>query len=318
MLRAVDAGRDDHPSKSFPRPIRVILAVASVAILLAGLVALGLVSGWLLPPGVFIVAVAFPLLGVAYLTDRRESRLQWTCYVLGFVLFAYLRSVADETPIPVFYEYVIALEQALPGSIPTLFLQARLYELGNPDMLDWVAVVLHFSYFIVPHLFAVSLLMGTRRLFGRYVVAALGTYYGALLVSAILPTAPPWLAAQDGYLSHVFRVVENVLLNVDPETYTYAYEVAGTNPVAAMPSLHYGITWLIALAAFRWHPVVGLVAWTYSLAMGGALVYSGEHYVVDLVAGALLAHACWLASGRLFPGSSLDTAGSGEASNHLA
>lgn len=298
--------------------LRAILGVASVGLLIVGLLALGLVSGWLIPPAVFIVAVAFPLLGIVYLTDRRESRLAWTVYVLGFVLFAYLRALADETPVPVQYGYVIALEQALPGSIPTLFLQARLYELGVPDLLDSVTVILHFSYFIAPHLFAVSLLVGTRRLFGRYVVAALGTYYGALLVSAVVPTAPPWLAAQDGYLTHVFRIVEDVLLRVDPETYTYAYEVAGTNAVAAMPSLHYGITWAIALAASRWHPVAGVLGWTYSLAMGAALVYAGEHYVVDLVAGALLAHACWLAAGRLFPGSPLDPAGSGEASNHLA
>jgi hypothetical protein len=32
-------------------------------------------------------------------------------------------------------------------------------------------------------------------------------------------------------------------------------------------------------------PVPGAVAWTYAAALGVALVYIGEHYVVDLAAG---------------------------------
>ena len=32
-------------------------------------------------------------------------------------------------------------------------------------------------------------------------------------------------------------------------------------------------------------PVEGAVGWTYALTLGFALVYLGEHYVVDLLAG---------------------------------
>jgi membrane-associated phospholipid phosphatase len=60
--------------------------------------------------------------------------------------------------------------------------------------------------------------------------------------------------------------------------------------VAAMPSLHAGMTVLIALYAIqrlrsrgRW------LLLAYPVAMSTALVYYGEHYVVDVLAGALLA-----------------------------
>ena len=38
-------------------------------------------------------------------------------------------------------------------------------------------------------------------------------------------------------------------------------------------------------------PVAGAVGWTYTAALGFALVYLGEHYVVDLIAGAALTAA---------------------------
>jgi membrane-associated phospholipid phosphatase len=64
------------------------------------------------------------------------------------------------------------------------------------------------------------------------------------------------------------------------------------NPVAAMPSLHAGMSILIATygvhrlrSRWRWLLVV------YPVSMSTALVYYAEHYVVDILAGALLA---WL------------------------
>ncbi|MGH8542917.1 MAG: phosphatase PAP2 family protein, partial [Gammaproteobacteria bacterium] len=136
-----------------------------------------------------------------------------------------------------------------------------------------------------------------RSLFRRYVVAALATYYGGLVVCFLLPTAPPWLAGQTGALPHVFRVAEDLYGNVSPEVYDYAYSVAGTNSVAAMPSLHQAIAMLIALAASRVHPIIAVAGWLYAVSMGIALVYTGEHYVVDLLAGAALAWGAWRVAG---------------------
>ena len=77
----------------------------------------------------------------------------------------------------------------------------------------------------------------------------------------------------------------------------------GGNSVAAMPSIHLGVTFAMFLWArlharsYQWW----LLA--YTVIMGLALVYLGEHYVSDLLAGgicALLAFrvgkALWLKS----------------------
>jgi membrane-associated phospholipid phosphatase len=66
------------------------------------------------------------------------------------------------------------------------------------------------------------------------------------------------------------------------------YDSLGGNPWAAMPSLHFASSLLAALLLAEIGPVPGALGWGYSAALGFALVYLGEHYLTDLVAGAAL------------------------------
>jgi hypothetical protein len=66
------------------------------------------------------------------------------------------------------------------------------------------------------------------------------------------------------------------------------YDVLGGNPLAAMPSLHFATSLMGAHLLSEVGPVAGAVGWTYAITLGLALVYLGEHYLVDLVGGAAL------------------------------
>ena len=66
------------------------------------------------------------------------------------------------------------------------------------------------------------------------------------------------------------------------------YSVLGGNPLAAMPSLHFATSMMAAQLLAETGPVAGALAWGYTATLGFALVYLGEHYVVDLIAGAAL------------------------------
>ena len=66
------------------------------------------------------------------------------------------------------------------------------------------------------------------------------------------------------------------------------YESLGGNPWAAMPSLHFATSLMAALLLAEIGPVPGAVGAGYAAALGFALVYLGEHYVTDLLAGAAL------------------------------
>jgi len=126
-------------------------------------------------------------------------------------------------------------------------------------------------------------------------VAGLATY-------CLFPAAPPWMAARDGLSEPVARLSSRgwVWLHMDSLDDVLAdAQHDGANPVAAMPSLHIAFAVLVALVLggmlrSRWRYLLAL----YPVAMGLALVYTGEHYVVDLLAGAFYAVVVHLALNR--------------------
>jgi membrane-associated phospholipid phosphatase len=72
------------------------------------------------------------------------------------------------------------------------------------------------------------------------------------------------------------------------------------NPVAAIPSLHSAVAFFVMLyfwrSAGRWRWLLAL----YPMAMGFALVYMGEHYVVDVLLGWIYATTVFVAGNFLY------------------
>jgi membrane-associated phospholipid phosphatase len=69
------------------------------------------------------------------------------------------------------------------------------------------------------------------------------------------------------------------------------YDFLGGNPVAAMPSLHFSSSVMAAHVLSELGSLEGAIGWTYAGTLGFALVYLGEHYLIDLIAGLMLAEA---------------------------
>jgi membrane-associated phospholipid phosphatase len=67
------------------------------------------------------------------------------------------------------------------------------------------------------------------------------------------------------------------------------YGLLGGNPLAAMPSLHFATSVTAARLLAETGRLPGALGWAYAGTLGVALVYLGEHYVVDLAAGLALA-----------------------------
>ncbi len=264
-----------------------------ISLLLGTLVLLVVVRSGV-PPYFFVLAVAVSLAAV-FVTARAGGNFRvWAVYVLAFVLFVYLRALADETGNPARFGYVVTLEKTLfMGSVPTLWLQEHLYAAGKVGALEVSSLIVYSSYFLAPHLMALAVWRLDPGRFRPYVLAILGTFFACLAVSYVVPTAPPWKAGLVGDLPHVFRIIRDISGGVSPDGYRRAYEIAGSNDVAAMPSLHMAIPLIIAFMAWRLHPVAGAAAFFYAAAMAFVLVYLGEHYVVDLLAGLLVAVVVW-------------------------
>ena len=72
-------------------------------------------------------------------------------------------------------------------------------------------------------------------------------------------------------------------------------------PFNCFPSLHVAQCFLAALTSYRVHRGVGAVAGVWACLVGMSTLYTKQHYVVDVIAGAILAYAAYLIFLRGYP-----------------
>jgi membrane-associated phospholipid phosphatase len=181
------------------------------------------------------------------------------------------------------------------GELPGLRLQ-RAFARAEGEPLraaEQVLVWCHWLWFIVPHGTVAYLRLRRRDLFAGGALQMYAVFDLGLVGYWALPTAPPWYAAQVGALGPSTPAMRRMMREHGEAfwkgAWTPLYDVLGGNPLAAMPSLHFATSVMAAHLLGDAGPVQGALGWTYALTLGFALVYLGEHYVVDLLAGLVLA-----------------------------
>lgn len=195
----------------------------------------------------------------------------------GLAPYVYLRGVADDAGLPR-QDLVADIETFVAaGSLPSTWLQSQFSVSGAIGPVDrfWLAV--YGLWFPAGVLGALWFAIRRWSEFGRFSAAWFGLFYGALLLFVLVPTEPPWM------LVEVRRVVTEAtgsLVDVD------------TNQVAAMPSLHVAMPAMIAFRA-RLSGLSGMaVVWgVFASLTAFSVVYLGEHFVLDTLAGAAFAWA---------------------------
>jgi membrane-associated phospholipid phosphatase len=230
------------------------------------------------------------LLGAVALGRWKAFLVDWMPFVVLFIGYEFLRGFAGKTGIAAHYTEVIAADRLLGfGHLPTLFLQARLYRGGGSTLLDDVATLFYFLHFAYPLTLGYVFWLRDRSLFRRFAVTLLAMSFSAFVFFLLVPVAPPWLAAQDGYLPHVEKIISHTL----PSATDLIYKSMTPNKVAAFPSLHAAfpaLGMLYGIRLFGRRAALPLGAWV--LAVTFSIVYLGEHYVVDAAGGVVVA-AAW-------------------------
>lgn len=270
-----------HPSPRFLQILRLVLSVGILAVLV----------GW---APLFVGAMALVAGGMllASVVGPWEDWLALAALLAGFVIFATLRAAMVPGPgTPVHFHYVVILE-TLGGllPVPSVWLQRHL----PFGLLEDLSSAIYASFFFVPQVVALFLWRRGGVLL-RFVSAALFLWGVALMVHLLVPTAPPWLASQEGIIPPLQRMLTGILASASPGITEAGYG-ASANDVAAMPSVHQGMTVLAMIAMVRADPRTRATAWVYSLSMLFAITYLGEHYVVDALAGSLTAWLGWTVS----------------------
>ena len=180
------------------------------------------------------------------------------------------------------------------GQTPTERLQHALcgnpcVRTSEPRWYDVLFTTVYATHFVTGLTIAAVLWVRNRAEWIKWMRRYVIINFGGLVVYIVYPMAPPWMAADEGGCTPTSSASPAAAGTTSDWARGRRAPGVG-NPVAAMPSLHAGIAFLIAIygiqrlrSPWRWLLVL------YPLAMSTALVYYAEHYVVDVLAGALLA-----------------------------
>jgi len=249
-----------------------------------------------IPAPVTVAACAGGPLGLAVLYPRSRKR-DVAMYALQMWGFTMAHELPFDDPerlrarlrirYPIVADRMIGL-----GRLPTVRLQRGLARLRGVGTLNRFLTWAHWLWFFEPYVALAFILVRHPDRFPRAARRLAAVFDTGCAVYFAVPTAPPWWASEQG---HTGEEVRRIMVEVGEETWKSAwpamYGALGGNPWAAMPSLHFATSVTAAISLSGTGRAAGVAGWGYALTLGFALVYLGEHYVTDLIAGAGLVAA---------------------------
>jgi len=223
----------------------------------------------------------------------------WRPYVIGMVVYWFVRGLADETFVDTHVDYTVRFDRWLgdlvgDGRTPTEQLQdawcgVPCLKSGDVHWWDLALNTVYASHFYVAILLGLVLWVRHRAAWRDWMRRYVTLLFVGLTCYLVVPTAPPWMGVDAARISsrawgELGLDRQNMILLGMP------------NQVAAMPSLHTGVSALVAFWAisrlrspWRWLLLL------YPAAMGLGLTYFGEHYVIDEIVGVVAAGVVMLA-----------------------
>ncbi len=273
------------------RRIRKRVGIGYVGVLLILLVTVGVPTDRGSLFLIILAGLSIPCLGRGWRSFRRVL-LDWLPFTAALVAWDYSRGLADAIGLPLHVSDVAAADRAMFGVVPSVWMQAHFFRPGSPQWYDAVATLVYTTHFLATPIVAAVLWLRNREIWLAFVRRVLLLALLGVVTYTLFPAAPPWYASREGVIGPVVRGTSRgwLWLHLNHAGNLLQEGQGAANPVAAMPSLHTAYATIITLFAIatlrsrlRW------VMLLYPVAMGVSLVYLGEHYVVDLLAGVVYA-----------------------------
>jgi PAP2 superfamily len=273
------------------------IRTAAVTALAAGIAAPLVRRRLRLPPPVVTGTAALAPFALCVLYPRSRARDAAACVLQ---MWAYVATYEMPNDDPEALErrvrvaYPVRVDRFIGGgTTPTLRLQRALGHSGGFRRWEKALVWSHWLWFLFPHGSVAYLLLRHPDRFARGAGHIYATFDLGLIGYWAVPTAPPWYAAKEGLMDDgLTPELRRMMVEYGEEFWGSGwvplYGFLGGNPLAAMPSLHFATSVMAAHMLAETGPVAGALGWAYAGTLGVALVYLGEHYVVDLAAGLAL------------------------------
>ena len=221
--------------------------------------------------------------------EQRAMVRDWAILVALLFAYEYSRGIADQLGTRVHMTAIRDIDRFLFfGNDPNVWVQNHFNISRKVSWYELPLAVVYMTHFVFPVAIAVILWLSNRRQWDRY-MRRFALLLGAGVATYILfPVAPPWMAARDGYIGDIARITARGWRSMGLSTVSKVFDRGKeiTNPVAALPSLHAAFSLLVVVFFFKWMSTPWrIISLILPVSMAFALVYFGEHYVTDILAG---------------------------------
>ena len=258
----------------------------SAILALLYLVNIALNPRWLNPIELFIVSfLIFTVIG-----QTKELTVRMLPFVVIIMVYEAFRGIADNLNGRVGYQWLIDADRTLFGEVPTLKLQEWLWT-GSANWFDSILYLNYMLHFVVPWLLAIIIWKKRDNYYWRYLSSIVVVSYLGFVTFLVIPSAPPWLASNEGYLPETANIVgsvwEKLGLTSTPEQ--IQIDIA-PNPVAAVPSLHAAYATIIMVYSLRlFRSKLRYLSVIYFCGIIFGAMYLTQHYFIDLLIGGFYA-----------------------------
>lgn len=245
-------------------------------------------------PDKLMVFLTFIFMAFHQTKEMLKRLLPFTIIILIYESF---RSLANTLNTHTNYTLAPHIDRWLGfGQLPGARLQHWLWH-GYVQWYDIVLYIPYMLFFAMPFALAILIWKTRDHYFWQGVTAYSVLFFSAFATFLAFPAAPPWLAAQQHVIQPITRISTNVWGALGIQNFPSVYNHLSPNPVAAVPSLHAAASTLFSLIIFklygrRW----GLVSLLYPGLIYIGVVYEGEHYLFDVIAGVIYGVVAYLAA----------------------
>ena len=178
------------------------------------------------------------------------------------------------------------------GRDPNIWIQDQLWN-KNIQWYDVFGSIVYFTHFFVPVATSVYLWIRYREQWIRYIRRFASILFAGVATYVVMPTVPPWMAASDKYPYQILEPLQRSTgrgwnwLGLETVNSVLLRGQQWANPTAALPSLHAAFALFVIVFFWKRMPNkwVQYSSLLFPLSMAWCLVYFGEHYITDILAG---------------------------------
>ncbi len=235
---------------------------------------------------------------VMFYTQEKTRRfiLGFSFFIIFWIIYDSMRILPNYEINTVHIKQPYELEKALFGIhiYGQLLTPNEYFAIWHNKILDFLSGFFYINWIPLPLAFAVYLYFNDKILFLKFSAAFLLVNLAGFIIYYIYPAAPPWYVHLYGFDLHIGIPGHRAGLARFDELIHYPLfkniYSKNANVLAAMPSLHATYPLIVLFYGIKKHlGWVNIIFVIFTIGIWFAAVYTSQHYVIDVVAGIMLA-----------------------------